>query len=75
MKRKKGFNTDDAMTSFVVNAQECKIRTKIRIRKNARNVFHIQQSSHISFYVVQYFMGGRRSVFTYLIIVQAGWFS
>ena len=33
MKRKKGFNTDDAMTSFVVNAQECKIRTKIRIRK------------------------------------------
>ena len=51
--KEKSFNAYDAMTSLVVNAHGCKIRKKDK--KNARNV-HIQQSSHILFYGMQYFM-------------------
>ena len=53
--KEKSFKACDAMTSLVVNAHECKIRKKDKNKKNARNV-HIQQSSHILFYGMQYFM-------------------
>ena len=34
--KKKSFNTDDVMTSFAANVQECKIRTKIEEKSSSK---------------------------------------
>ena len=73
MKRKKSFNTDDVMTSFAANVQECKIRTKIGKERMHKMSYIFNNPRHISILCVAIFHG-RTSVFAYLPIVQAGCF-